>query len=66
MSAHPQLEIRDDLTLIVNRRSFGQLEPAAAFDLAERLVRVGMRKIFSEEGGRELINTLEREDKNDL
>ena len=62
MSAHPQLEISDDLTVVINRRSFGQLEPAAAFDLAERLVRVGMRRIFDQEAGAELVRTLEQEE----
>ena len=61
-TTHAELQISDDLIVSINHRSVGQIEPAAAFDLAERLVRAGMRKIFSEEGGRELINALERED----
>lgn len=60
---NPQpIEILDDLTVIADRRVIAHLLPSQAFDLAEVLVRSSMRRIFDQEGGAELIRTLERED----
>lgn len=44
------IEILDDLTVIADCHVVGRLEPSQAFDMAEQLVRLGMRRIMAEEG----------------
>lgn len=43
------LDVLDDLTVVADRRVVAQLRPAEAFDLAEKLVRRGMRCAMAEE-----------------
>ncbi|MGE3777270.1 MAG: hypothetical protein AB7F89_08810 [Pirellulaceae bacterium] len=50
------LQILDDLSLVVDRRVVVTLRPSEAFDAAEQLVRLGMRRILAEEGADALRN----------
>ena len=54
------IEILDDLTIVSDRHVIGQLEPSQAFDMAEQLVRFGMRRILVEEGADALDERGER------
>ncbi|MBI2798995.1 MAG: hypothetical protein HYX63_01710 [Gammaproteobacteria bacterium] len=54
MNAQP-IEVLDDLTLIAGRKVVAHLLPSQALDLAEVLVRSGMRRILFEEGADALL-----------
>lgn len=43
------LEVLDDLTVVADRHVVCKLRPAEAFDVAEQLVRIGMRRAMAEE-----------------
>lgn len=50
------LDVLDDLTVVADRRVVAQLRPAEAFDLAEQLVRRGMRCAMAEEAAALVAN----------
>lgn len=53
---NPQpVQVLDDLTLIANRQVIARLQPCEALDMAEVLVRLGMRAILREEGADALL-----------
>ncbi|MBI2801870.1 MAG: hypothetical protein HYX63_16605 [Gammaproteobacteria bacterium] len=54
MNARP-IEVLDDLTLVADRKVVAHLLPSQALDLAEILVRSGMRRILFEEGADSLL-----------
>lgn len=50
-----QIEITNDLTLMVEQRPVARMEPSQAFDIAEALVRCGMRQIIAQENADRLV-----------
>ena len=44
-----RLEVLDDLSIVIDRCVVLKLRPDEAFDTAEQLVRLGMRRILAEE-----------------
>jgi len=52
----PAIQILDDLSVVVDRCVVVKLRPDEAFDAAEQLVRLGMRRILAEEGASALMD----------
>lgn len=46
----PAIQVLDDLSIVIDRCVVAKLRPDEAFDAAEQLVRLGMRRILREEG----------------
>lgn len=49
------IQVLDDLSIIADRHVVARLEPSEAFDMAEQLVRLGMRRILTEEGAAAIV-----------
>ena len=58
----PPIEIRDDLTVVIDRSIVATLSTDEAFGLAERLMRAGVRRVFVEEGAAEMYESAKNEE----
>ena len=50
-----QIQVLDDLSIVANRCVVARLEPSEAFDLAEQLVRSGIRRAMLDESAKVLF-----------